>query len=74
MAARNRAARVAGANITPRASKKTPTHIPEDGSMKKFNLVLLLVALAAMTFVLAGCPKKGMMGQTAPSISISHIG
>ena len=42
--------------------------------MKKFNLVLLLVALATMTFVLAGCPKKGMMGQTAPSISISHIG
>ena len=42
--------------------------------MKKLNLVLMLVALAAMTFVLVGCPKKGMMGQTAPGITISHIG
>ena len=42
--------------------------------MKKLNLVLMLVALVAMTFVLAGCPKKGMMGQTAPNIPFSQIG
>jgi len=43
--------------------------------MKTINLALMLVALVAMTFVLAGCPKKSkMMGYGAQSVSYSQIG
>lgn len=43
--------------------------------MKKTQTLLILVALAAMTFLLAGCPKKDkMMGQISQPHSVLQIG
>lgn len=41
--------------------------------MKKFKLVLMLVALTAMIFVLAGCPKKGMRGRSSSGYGLNLL-
>jgi len=43
--------------------------------MKKLQILFTLMALMALTFVLAGCPKSDkMMGETTHPVQVERIG